>query len=403
MPLALAPGDYQLSVVFQGSAEFLPSTAADTLPFTVNPQETMLSLSPDEVVVEAGADIPLEATLEDVNGRPLAEKTVIFQIETEGALLSGPRSGSAVQAVFSKAVITDQLGRATLGQIEIPPGTYTAEVVFDGTGEYVGSASNFVLLSVTGAGIPTATPTTTATSTPTKTPTVTPTATTTATPTKTATPTPTKTATPTPTKTATPTATATPGAPIDVDGNPGEWDLGSDFLANLYRGGDQDNTLLAKLYVRIACTTNTVYILVLNEPEIIAQDNEEHDQVRIDDAKKVDGETGDNNATPDFHYIPVPGLVAAPAALSSNSRIGWEASFFLSPGAYTLDVHAEAPGQDAAVIGHELEFEFVCDAGGAPVGLPAGNLETSVRDPLATTANSLYEAVRKTLRLFLGV
>jgi hypothetical protein len=55
-----------------------------------------------------------------------------------------------------------------------------------------------------------------------------------------------------------------------VDGNPDEWDLNSDFFTNMYRAGDSTKPLESKAYLRYDCSTQTLYVLVLTEPNVPA-------------------------------------------------------------------------------------------------------------------------------------
>ena len=53
-----------------------------------------------------------------------------------------------------------------------------------------------------------------------------------------------------------------------VDGSTGEWNLGSDFFANMYRAGNPAKPLESTAYLRYDCTSGTVYVLVLSEPNV---------------------------------------------------------------------------------------------------------------------------------------
>jgi len=65
-------------------------------------------------------DVLLTATLTAADGRYLGEKSVMFVITGDGGALS-------------QSAITDYAGRATLGNLPLPPGEYTVNVYFNGT------------------------------------------------------------------------------------------------------------------------------------------------------------------------------------------------------------------------------------------------------------------------------
>ncbi len=107
--LLQSPGPYELSVSFDETSDLLGS--ADLRTFTITKRGTSLALSP--------ACVPLQATLRDTSllQRTLREQTVFFQV-----------GGSQTQAV-----ITDFQGRAPLGSLTLPAGTYTVNARFGGT------------------------------------------------------------------------------------------------------------------------------------------------------------------------------------------------------------------------------------------------------------------------------
>lgn len=112
------PDLYEVRASFAGTSEYAPSFA--TGQFTITRQNTALSLDPASASGLATADVLMTATLKDVGGQPLREKTVIFVVSGNG------QSHNA-------AVITDYAGRATLGNVPLPPGSYTVQVYFSGT------------------------------------------------------------------------------------------------------------------------------------------------------------------------------------------------------------------------------------------------------------------------------
>ena len=115
MSLLALPGLDEVKASFAGTGDLIPSTA--TKPFTITKQITMITLDPPTVSVFPDEDSGIVATLSDVTGRRLGEKTVIFEITGENG-------------TFSKAEITDYAGRAPLGPVPLPKGEYTVIVHF---------------------------------------------------------------------------------------------------------------------------------------------------------------------------------------------------------------------------------------------------------------------------------
>jgi CSLREA domain-containing protein len=117
VPLLALPGAYEVSASFFGTAVHQP--AFTTSPFTITKQSTVISLAPSDATVNIGADTQIVATLTDAAGRRLIERTVLFVVSGTG--------GS-----HSVAVITDYLGRASLGKVPLPPGVYSITAYFSG-------------------------------------------------------------------------------------------------------------------------------------------------------------------------------------------------------------------------------------------------------------------------------
>ncbi|KAA3664886.1 MAG: Ig-like domain repeat protein, partial [Chloroflexi bacterium] len=83
----------------------------------ITKQGTELDLTPENATAVFGEDSGMFATLSDVAERPFNEKTVIFQVNGD--------NGS-----YAVAAITDFNGRAFLGTVPLPPGTYTVDATF---------------------------------------------------------------------------------------------------------------------------------------------------------------------------------------------------------------------------------------------------------------------------------
>jgi len=114
-----------------------------------------------------------------------------------------------------------------------------------------------------------------------------------------------------------------------VDGDPSEWDLNADFFADMYRAGDPTKVVQSKLYLRYDIPTSTLYVLVLTEDDYPGERTPDEAWVKIDNAKMVDGDDVD------FAWIEFPS--SDPYYLTYVN--GFEASFTLSQGEYSLDSH----------------------------------------------------------------
>ncbi len=110
------PGDYDLRAGFGGAAVYQPSAASS--PFTITRQAASLTFDPPGQTVSDGETAAFTATLTDVGGRPLSEKTVIFII-----------TGGGTPQVTVR--ITDYAGRAAL-DVTQPEGSYTVHAYFGG-------------------------------------------------------------------------------------------------------------------------------------------------------------------------------------------------------------------------------------------------------------------------------
>jgi hypothetical protein len=118
-------------------------------------------------------------------------------------------------------------------------------------------------------------------------------------------------------------------ATATVDGDPSEWDLTDDFFADMYRAGDPTKVVQSKLYLRYDPSTSTLYVLVLTEADYPGLRESDEAWVKIDGTKMVDGSYAD------FEWIEFP---AADPYYPTYVN-GFEASFTLGKGEYTLDAH----------------------------------------------------------------
>jgi hypothetical protein len=157
-------------------------------------------------------------------------------------------------------------------------------------------------------------------------------------------------------------ALATPPTPTygtaNVDGNSGEWNLVQDFFTLMYRAGDPTKPVESKGYLRYDCATQTMYALVLMEPNSIGyiDPNAQTAWIAIDTQsnKVVTENSGDDGIAPDFQWIGQ-GYDGDPTHVR-----GYEASFPLAePGLYTIIFHAEvidaSGGQTSASPGFPSE------------------------------------------------
>ena len=115
-----------------------------------------------------------------------------------------------------------------------------------------------------------------------------------------------------------------------VDGDYSEWDLTDDFFAEMHEAGRANKDLLSKAYLRYDCASQTLYVLVLAAtPQTVMADRPADNWVKIyelTNSPQVDGNS------PSFAWINRNGDLAD----------GWEASFGLSAGSYSmLEIHAQ--------------------------------------------------------------
>ena len=107
-----------LQASFRGNAEYLGSN--DTSPFTVNKDETTLTVTPASASIFTNQPTPFVAVVRDSNGRALGGKSVIFIVHNS-------------THTFATSVIADFQGNAMLGSVPLPPGSYTIDAYFNGT------------------------------------------------------------------------------------------------------------------------------------------------------------------------------------------------------------------------------------------------------------------------------
>ena len=145
------------------------------------------------------------------------------------------------------------------------------------------------------------------------------------------------------------TQAATPPTPTygtaTVDGDPSEWDLANDFYAAMYNGGRPTDPVLADGYLRYDCTSGTLFVMVDQAsydgalvPLLNASGNA-WAYLNGNQSSKVYSDASGTNPShtpPEFEWFGT-----GYDGDSSHSQ-GYEASFAISPGSYTIVVHVEA-------------------------------------------------------------
>jgi hypothetical protein len=125
----------------------------------------------------------------------------------------------------------------------------------------------------------------------------------------------------------------------NMDGNSGEWNLVQDFFSLMYRAGNPTKPVESRAYLRYNCTTQTMYVLVLMEPNSIGyiDPNAQTAWVAINaqNNKVVTENSGDDGIPPDFQWIGQ-GYDGNPQHVR-----GYEASFPLAPGSYNIIFHVD--------------------------------------------------------------
>jgi hypothetical protein len=124
-----------------------------------------------------------------------------------------------------------------------------------------------------------------------------------------------------------------------VDGYDSEWNLTNDFFADMYRAGDSTKVVESKLYLRYDCISNTMYVLVVEEPGVIGYIDSlaTTSWIAIDaqNHKVVNENAGIDGVPPDFAWID--------RGYDGNVQHvhGYEASFTIVPGSYTIIAHTD--------------------------------------------------------------
>src|SRR5262249_4983299 len=116
-PLRNQPGAYQLTASFPGASGLAPSFAS--APFTINMATTALSLPPAPRYAWLNSDSGIFATLTDGSNNVISERTLVFTV-------TGQNGNSG------RSIMTDVNGKAPLGVVPLPLGTYNVNAYFNG-------------------------------------------------------------------------------------------------------------------------------------------------------------------------------------------------------------------------------------------------------------------------------
>lgn len=148
-----------------------------------------------------------------------------------------------------------------------------------------------------------------------------------------------------------------------VDGNSSEWDLTNDFFANMYKAANPNKQVLAKLYLRYDCQTQTLYALVLVEPghTIAANVGPGEHYLKQGVTSLVNDASGNDGTPPDFAWIN-----KRDGSLGVAIADGWEVSTPLAIGNYNdFNAHTDvdwtgSAWDTAAVENRSIQINIVC-------------------------------------------
>ena len=145
-----------------------------------------------------------------------------------------------------------------------------------------------------------------------------------------------------------------------IDGTIDDWDLSGDLFANMYEAGNPSKELLSKAYVRYS--DGTLYVMVLTEPGIIADQSAGDAWVKVYDlsnSTQVDG----SSSTFDWLYN------------SDGELIGYEASFPLAAGTYAeVEIHLSVGNGRTSSTGKKKQgYIELTTVESCPIGDDGGN------------------------------
>lgn len=133
-------------------------------------------------------------------------------------------------------------------------------------------------------------------------------------------------------------ATVVPSPAPVVNGQITDWNLTTDWVAEMHRAWNASKQYQSDLYLRYDCATQTMFVLVLTRagyPGLLDPSLSWIKATDLGNATIVSGNSGNNGVPPDFAWVGV--------AFDGNSAHvqGYEASFPLTPGPHTIKAHIE--------------------------------------------------------------
>jgi hypothetical protein len=181
-------------------------------------------------------------------------------------------------------------------------------------------------------------------------------------------------------------ATALPPIPsvgtATVDGQCDEWNLTSDFFANMYLAGDPCKTVESKIYLRYDGASNSLYMLMLAQSHVIGcceGGGGVAGTVLGAVGSKTVGEPSGN-----ARFLPCSMWVGRAFDGDSTHAIGYEAAFHIMPGTYILLAHID-----------------VLDGGRrtlATTGFPGNGPILLIPEPSASTEPASWGAIKALYR-----
>jgi hypothetical protein len=136
------------------------------------------------------------------------------------------------------------------------------------------------------------------------------------------------------------------GNGITLDGDQSDWNLNTDFFADMYLAGNPTRTVLSKFYSRYSCQSNRLYIMVLDvvDDDLIVDNSPDEAWLKIYDISNSTLVCGNSNdVSCDFEWIySIPG--------DANSIIiGFEAYIDLALGMYSeIEAHLNIDGETSS-------------------------------------------------------
>jgi hypothetical protein len=139
-----------------------------------------------------------------------------------------------------------------------------------------------------------------------------------------------------------------------VDGSSAEWNPstgGPDFFSPMCTGFkcDSNHPVVANLFLRYACATQTMYVLVLaTAGNTFNQGTGNFVAVNTEGNKVVDPSSGNIGPPPNFEYL-------------GNGQ-GWEASFTIAPGSFNIWFESTVNGATGGTPGKFIPVDPGCSS-----------------------------------------